>query len=222
MNNKLIFAFRNFKRNKMVNLSATSIRHFIPDAEIYSFTFYADSNDYLNQEPLQNIKEIFVQTKYVNTGDVLHDCIDSTKTSGYHNYDNGKYFTEGFNTIYQYFSDRDTPVVMLAEDHFFTTGKVLEELISNNYTVAYAPCEYALDANAALLTIVPIKVSHLFPLPEQRQAIEGLLREYLITQIEKDSLYAIQHRKWLDYCGDGIYTNSSEEMISELQKAGII
>lgn len=210
----------------MVNLSAQSVKHFLPNAEIHCFTLYKHSiSEYDNQELVSDyIAEHRFQTRYINPNEfAIHDCADSTKTSGYANPNNGLFFAEGFNLIFDYFKDVNEPVIMLSEDHFFTTGKVLKELISEDYDVAFASGDHEiLAANAALLSIVPSQVRHLFPLKECRMSIEPLLKDQLITKVNPDRLYQIVNRKWIDYCGDGIYTNSSEEIRAELIKAGIL
>jgi len=220
---RLIVCFRNFYRNKMVNLSAKSIKHFLPEASIYCVSLYKESyEEYDNQEPLDNyIYKIAVQTKYVNKNpDAVHDHVDTTKTSGYAHPDNGLWFSEGYNIIYNIFKDYNEPVVMISEDHFFTSGAVLREIVENEYDIAYASGDRDVNANGSLLVINPQKVNHLFPLPEVRLPIEALLEQHLVTQVS--NRYSIKHRKWIDYCGDGIYTNSSEDMIREMKAAGII
>lgn len=217
--------FRNFFRNKMVNLSARSVKHFLPNAEIHCFTLFKESMlEYREQEKLlPYIVEHRLKTKYVNPNkEAVQDHTDSTKTSGYANPDNGLYFAEGFNLIYDYFKGLNEPVVILAEDHFFTTGKVLAELVENDYDVAIAPGDHDMNANGALIVINPARVASYFPIEESRIAIEPLIANTVMANVPPGRLYRIKHRKWIDYCGDGIYTNSSEEMISELQKAGII
>lgn len=207
----------------MVNLSARSIRHFLPDAAIHCVSLYKENyNEYDNQEPLLPfITSITARTKYVNSNTAaVHDHIDSTKTSGYAHPDNGLWFSEGYNIIFNIFKKYDEPILMLSEDHFFTTGEVLREITSNNYDIAYASGDRDTNANGSLLVINPQKVNHLFPIPEERIAIESLLEKYLILRV--NNRYSIRHRKWIDYCGDGIYTNSSEDMLRELKKAGIV
>ncbi len=220
---RLTVCFRNFYRNKMVNLSAKSIKHFLPKASIYCVSLYKESyEEYDNQEPLDNyICKIAAQTKYVNKNpDAVHDHVDTTKTSGYAHPDNGLWFSEGYNIIYNIFKDYNEPVVMISEDHFFTSGAVLREIVENEYDIAYASGDRDVNANGSLLVINPQKVKHLFPLPEVRLPIEALLEQHLVTQVP--NRYSIKHRKWIDYCGDGIYTNSSEDMIREMKAAGII
>lgn len=222
----MIVVFRNFFRNKMVNLSATSIRHFIPDIKIFCYSLYKHSiSEYSNEEKLLPfITEFKAATKYLGKNEI-QDHVDTTKTNGYANPDNAKYFSEGFNLIQDKFKHWDEKVLMLAEDHFFTTGKVLKELLENNWHVAYAS-GYAGEhhANGSILGINPSKVNHLFPLKENyKDTIENSLGDQLIRKIKnKSNLYCIKNRKWIDYCGDGIYTNSSIDIENELKKVNII
>jgi hypothetical protein len=222
----MIVVFRNFRRNKMVNLSATSIKHFMPEIPIYCFTFYRNSMQEYNEQPklLPFIIEITCNTKYVSKNN-NHDDKDPRKTSGYANPDNGKYFLEGYNLIQNRFKNKDEKVLILAEDHFFTTGKVLKELNENAWNVAFAS-GYSREANAngSILGINPSKVNHLFPLNESAKGtVEYLLTNQLIKKVKtKSNVYQIDNRKWIDYCGDGKYTNSSEEIEEEMKKVGII
>jgi hypothetical protein len=222
----MIVVFRNFRRNKMVNLSATSVKHFMPDVPIFCFTFYKTSMDEYKEQPklLPFIEEFTFKTKYVGKND-NHDDKDPRKTSGFANPDNGKYFTEGYNLIQSKFKNWDKKFVILAEDHFFTTGKVLKELDENDWHVAFAS-GYNKDANAngSIIGINPAKVDHLFPINETAKGtVEAVLTNHLIKRIKKKSnVYQIENRKWIDYCGDGKYTNSSEEIEEEMKKAGII
>lgn len=221
----LKIAFRNFFRNKMVNLSAKSVKHFLPNAEIHCFTLFKNSMlEYKEQEKLlPYIIEHRMQTKYVNPNvEAVQDHVDTTKTSGYANPDNGYYFAEGYNFIYEYFKGLDEPVVILAEDHFFTTGKVLTELVENEYDAAIAPGDHDQNANGAIIVINPARLTGIFPIAEYRVPIEALIQQTIIDKMPSEKIYRIKNRKWIDYCGDGIYTNSSEDMIREMKAVGII
>ena len=64
--------------------------------------------------------------------------------------------------------------------------------------------------------------------------IEWMVGNLLLRQLPADRIHCLSTRKWYvnpngldnngwpDYCGDGIYTNSSLAMEEELKKAGII
>lgn len=220
--------FRNFLRNKMVNLSATSIRHFLPEIEIHCLTlFKKNMSDYDNQEPLHDyIIEHVSQTKYVSGIDV-HDSTEYGTTSGFANPCNGIYFTEGFNLIHKLFKDSSEPILILGEDHYFSSGQTLRELVNTDgqWDVAYGDWDSwgeHLRANGSILAIVPNKVSHLFPLQEIGGSVEDQVGEFLLKYILENRLHKLSTRAALWYGNDGSYTNSSEEMISELKKVGIL
>ena len=217
----MIVVFRNFFRNKMVNLTAKSVRHFIPNAEIYCFSFYKkDPSEYDTQEPLDpSIEEFRIQTKYVSSNSVT-DHIDSTKTSGFQNADNVKYFVEGYNVIVERLKHIREKVLILGEDHFFTTGAVINELLDNEFDLAYAPWDSHDDANGSVICLKPSEVNHLFPIPENGPCIEAHLRNQLVLRVPNN--YKIKHRQHANYFGDGKYTNSSVEIEQELKKANII
>ena len=226
--------FKNFYRNKMVNLSALSVKHFLPNAEIYCYTLYKESMaEYAEQEPLLHfITEFTAPTKFVS-GKQVHDHVDASQTSGYANPQNGAFFTEGFNLIVEKFKGLEEPLLMLAEDHFFTTGRTLQELIDHDWDVAFAewdasPPDYSNRANGSILGIVPARVEHLFPVPETfTVAIEWLIPGYILKYIPSDRLYRVTTRHGSDYRegpqygGDGCYTNSSEVIREEMIRAGI-
>lgn len=223
----MIVCFKNFKRNKMVNLTATSIRHFLPEVEIFCYTLYKhDYNaEYSSQEPLHDyIKELTAPTKYISPIDV-HDSSQYGTTSGFANPCNGMYFCEGYNLIYETWEGYDQPVLILGEDHFFTTGETLNELVNSDYDVAYGDWDSwpgHLRANGSILCIVPSKVSNIFPIPEVVGSIEDQVGEFLLKHIPENRLHKLSTRDALNYHGDGMYTNSSDEMISMIKEHGII
>lgn len=210
----------------MVNLSALSVKHFLPNAQIYCYTLYKqDMSEYDNQEPLHDfITQFTGPTKYVSKNQV-HDHVDTTKTSGYAHPDNGAYFTEGYNVIFNQFCDFDKPLLMLSEDHFFTTGATLKEVVDTDWDVCYADGDSsdASKANGSILGIVPIKCLPYFPLPETLGVpIEWMIGGNLLRHIDPARLHRLSTRHWIDYCGDGMYTNSSEDMINMMKAAGIL
>ena len=219
----MIVVYRNFFRNKMVNLSYQSVMNFLPTARVFCFSFYKkNQQEYETQEPLNpDIVNFYLQTAFVS-GNQITDHIDSTKTSGYQNSDNGKYFVEGYNGIFKVFKLRTESVLMLSEDHFFTNGNTLKELVSNDYDIAYAPWDNELDANGSILCLNFYALRHLFPLPVASMPIERLLQDNLITKIDNKRRYKILNRKHTNYFGDGVYTNSSEEMKVKMSEAKLI
>lgn len=209
----------------MVNLTARSVLFFIPKAKIICTSFYKhDINEYDQMEPLlPSIENHFFKTKYINPTNKPHDHIDSTKTSGWANSDNCHFFTEGYNCAFELVKETDEKVLLLAEDHFFTTGKVLNELQQNDFSVAYAPWDNETDANASILCIRPHRVKHLFPISESPGLmIEHRLRDELISKVDQSELYKIIHRRRINYFGDGFYTNSSYDIRNALIESAII
>lgn len=195
----------------MVNLSARSIKHFLPRADIHCITLFKEDyhSEYNEQEQLSdNIINIIAKTKHTNRG-------DNHSFSG-----NGSEYSEGYNIAYNIFKYHNEPVVLITEDHFFTNGSVLKEIVENRYDLAYAPGDRDTNASGSLLVINPQKVSHLFPIPSNPIPVESLLEQHLITKV--DNRYQIQNRKHMDYCGDGIHTNNVEDMIRELKAVGIV
>lgn len=226
----MIVAFRNFFRNHMVNLTARSVWHFMPGVRVVCFSFYKeDVAEYDGLEPLlEGIEQVFVKTKYVNDTGRPQDHIDSTQTAGYANTDNVLWITESFNVIYEAFKGVDDKVLMLFEDHFFTTGETLRQLAENEFDVAYAEwdrpdrCWY--EANASLMCLRPARVPQCFPLEERKngQLIETILGERILLNVSIKNVYRLTTRTGGDYKGDGIYTNSSIEMREHLERAGIL
>ena len=219
-------AFRNFFRNRTVNLTARSIRHFLPDVSMICVSFYKhDPAEYNQQEPLLDfIKEFKVPTKYISSNGKPTDHHDSTQTSGWANPDNSKFFTEGYNEIWKILKGSPEKTLMLAEDHFFTTGATLKELVDNDFSLAYAAWDHPseLDANGSILCMNLLELDYLFPIPEQGHMIEHRLSESVIQRVNPERRYKIKNRRRIDYFGDGMYTNSSQEIENELRKANII
>lgn len=233
----MIVAFRNFFRNKMVNLTATSVKHFVPDAEFHCFTYHKhDINEYDSQEPLHDwITQYNFKTKYIHSKTDVHDSRNVHGTSGAGHPDNGKFFAESFNEIYEKFKDSDDIILCLCEDHFFTTGATLKEVLNEDYGLCIGPVavdaasavypDQDMEANACIMAFRPKQVAKWFPLPEGPEAIEVLFARKLVKPLVKEGiikLHKLTTRKWTDYCGDGLYTNSSEVIKEEMVKAGIL
>lgn len=196
----------------------------MPDVKIHCISLYKKSSEeYSTQEPLSDyIDNYYMKTAYVNPANKPTDHIDSSMTSGYQNIDNGKYFVEGFNYVYEKFGHLDEKVLMLAEDHFFTKAKTLQFLRNTDYDLAYAPWDSIKDANASIISINFSKVD-CFPLPvPEGVPVEIHLKYFLVMQVPYDRKVRIPTRVHIDYMGDGKYTNSSEEIKLQLQKVGIL
>ena len=216
-------AFRNFFRNKAVNLTMKSVRYFLPETEFYCASFFKDSKlEYEKEEPLDScIKNTYFQTKYVYDGDAPPDHSDDSLTSGFGNLANGFIFSEGYNAVYELFENEEEKVLVLAEDHLFTTGVVLKELIDNDFDLALAPWDYGF--NGSILCVRPARLSHVFPITDHAGRVEYVLSRNFQGKVPPERQYLIENRRQLNYFGDGFYTNSSEkisEAVDKLYKDG--
>lgn len=207
---ELVVCFKNFFRNRHVNLTAKSIRHFVPNAKLFCLCLYKhDKSEYDSQEPL-NMQCFYRQTKYHGFG------------PGAANPKNNCFFSEGYNFIYEYFKDFEDKILMLAEDHFFTTGATLNEVVEYDYDAAYGSWRGDTLVNGSILAIKPKKVSNFFPLDEtDARNIEDNLYKCFLAGVKQKAQLSTRGPE-IDYHGDGIYTNDADIIEEELRKAGII
>jgi hypothetical protein len=116
----MIIFFKNFNRTERTLLSIQSVRYFFPKIDIYCLNlFLDDESEYDRYKPIfndLNVKLFFDKKKY------LGDPLD-------HLENNGLYFTEGINKMYQ-LSTEFEKVLMLDEDSFFTSKKCKENDIT--------------------------------------------------------------------------------------------
>jgi hypothetical protein len=197
-----LFVIKNFFRNDFVNLTAQSIKHFIPNAKVSCLNLYKDKiEDYKNQ-PFLNVDEIFYRkTKY-----------DSKGRGGVANPDNSLFFAEGYNYIYEQYKFFDGKILMLAEDHFFTNGQTLNEFIHNDFDIAYA--KWGDGANGSILGLNLTK-NIVFPIPERTiGGVEGVFQEDIVNK-SKNS-YCFSTRDGSDYKNDGFYSNDINEIKNSL------
>ncbi len=207
---------KNFLRNNICNLTIASILHFRPDANIYCLCQYKKSpDDYLSQEALNlpyfNI--FYRRSQYTDLG--------ASVANKYNNL----FFTEGYNQIFDFFrtehkDDKNEPMLMLAEDHFFTSGATLTELEGTDCDLAFAG--WGAGANGSILFLHPEKVKNIFPIPERWDTIEHTLYADVVKKIPKDRLHQLTTRNELDYKGDGVYSNNYDEIKSEMIRTGIL
>ena len=194
----------------------------MPDAEFYCVSFFKKCKDeYDKEESLDPcIKNTYLQTEYVINENKPTDHSDDRLTSGFANRNNGVVFAEGYNAIYNLFKDSEEKVLILAEDHLFTSGAVLKELVENDFDVALAPWDYGY--NGSILAFRPSKVHYAFPIDikNPQPHIEALL----IGMFGKPTpacpleIYLMKNRYYLNYFGDGFYTNSSEKIKKAVDK----
>ena len=152
-----------------------SVRYFLPDAEFHCVSFFKSSEgEYDKEEPLDPcIKNTYLQTRHVLSAGAPTDHVNDEKTSGYGNRSNGVIFAEGYNAIYNLFKGSEEKVLVLAEDHLFTSGVVLKELVQNDFDVALAPWDYGY--NGSILAFRPSKVASVFPMDGSMPPVEHLL-----------------------------------------------
>lgn len=211
----MIVCIKNYHKNRNSSLTARSVRHFLPNSKICLFNIYENlDRSNLDLEVFDEIHDF--PAKY--SGRVWGTGAGSPS--------NGLYFTEGINHVFNTFSDSEEKVVILDEDHFFTSGKTLHELDATEYDFAwaywFAPEPHPLDVSASVLSFRPRKVSHAFPLPERVQFIETLLRIELHEKlIGTCNIHKISTRNHGDYFGDGQFTNDYRFIEAKLTEAGV-
>jgi len=225
----MIIFYKNYRRTDRTLLSIKSVRHLFPNIDIRCLCLYDNSiAEYTNDISLfesLGVRLCFDKKQY-NFGH------DSAAGSTY----NGFYFTEGINKI-QALTREEEKVLILDEDSFFTTGQTIQFLIENEFDLAYgtwpAPPQEtsvkyggrpSVELNGSVVGINSKKLNTLFPLDAYNQSIEILLGYELYERtllINDTKVFQIPTRNYIDYCGDGIHTNSTEEIKSELKKANI-
>ena len=223
----LTVVFKNFMRNRMVNLSAISVKHFLPNAKFYCATFYKQSMDeYADQEQLNDdIIEFTAQTKW-DSGKNVHDHEIQGHTSGFGHPLNGCFFTEGYNVIQEFFKDTEEHILMLAEDHYFTTGATLREVMLKDWDVLWIGWDgdNVNAANASMLGVRPKTLASFFPMPEHPGMVELIIGSEFVKPIRQAGLRdrQVTTRNGVDYMGDGEWVNSSVHIQRHLEQVGIL
>lgn len=130
---------------------------------------------------------------------------------------NTLFFSEGYNIIFDLFKNYSGKLFCLNEDQFFTTGQTIQDLKQNDFDLAWAnwcwPTEKSV--NGSILCYVPKKCMTLFPLPEIPVFVDSCYYEFIVTRQKQHNLklYKMKFREGENYFGDGIRTNSYEDMI---------
>jgi hypothetical protein len=202
------FAIKNFFRNDFVNLTAKSIRHFVPNAKIACLNLYKkDMNEYKNQSFLEVDQIFYKKSKY-----------DGKSSSGQGHVDNSLFFSEGYNYIYENYKHLNCKILMLAEDHFFTNGQTLKEFIEKDFDIACA--KWGDGVNGSILGL-NLNKNIIFPIPERSPGgVERIFKEDIVDKAK--NLYYFSTRDTLDYKGDGFYTNDLEPIRLSLLENKII
>lgn len=215
----MIIFFKNFRRTDRVLLSIQSVRHLFPTIEIYCLNlFLVDKNEYASYVNLFNefnVKVFYDSKKY------------NFASSAVGSKDNGFYFTEGINKMYQLVSDKEK-VLMLDEDSFFTTGTTIKFLLENNFDLAYGTwpspdkkCD--VEINGSIIAFNCKTTKPIFPIREAFEYIETILGIEAYNKCLSLGLKTllIPTRQYLDYGNDGTHTNDIGIIIQELIKANI-
>jgi len=216
----MIVFYKNYKRTERVLLCIQSVRHLFPEIEIRCLLLYdEDVSEYAQYFELfrkLNV-ELFFDKKTYNFG-----------PSGEQSPNNGYYFTEGINKIYNVVKNVDGKVFILDEDEFFTTGETIRFLLDTEFDLACAhwpapdPITYTqkatLDMNGAFIGINPIRLAKYFPLPEKFEFIENLLGHELHDRCKEDGCIVVHipTRTGKNYHGDGVHDNNIETIKTTL------
>lgn len=204
---------KNFFRNECTNLTIRSIRYFDSDVDFYVLNLCRRSPKEYDAQPQLDVpnENIFYRRTHIDVGGV-----------GRANSNNGAIFAEGYNYIFEHFWGYAGKLLMLAEDHFFTTGKTLKEIQETDFSVAYGGWGRYDEWNGSLLCVMPHEVQDFFPISERLgETVERCLRDNFL-QIDVARKHKLSTRNELDYGGDGCYTNFPQVMKAKLWKAGIL
>lgn len=200
----MIVVIKNFKRNEASTLVAKSVKYFLPDVDIYLLNLYKDE---INLEYIEKelFKDIFnYETKYV-------------LGPGEYSPNNGYYYSEAFNLIYEKFKNYNDKLLILDENHYFTNGSTLKEITENDFDIAWAYwcIDYGEYVNASIFCMNPSKMIS-FPIPEIYMPIETLLKIYIMEKHNHLVKYELKNRNCNNYFGDGYYTNDLDKMKSDM------
>lgn len=216
----MIVFFKNFNRTERTLLSIRSVRYLFPDIDIRCLNLFLESeheyDEYASSFNDMNVKIFFDKKTY------------NFETNGFYSMNNGFYFTEGINKIFN-LTKNEEKVLMLDEDSFFTTGETLRFLLENDFDLAYGtwpspePNGYE-QINASIICLNCFKLKTLFPIPEKQEWVENLLGRELHNKCVELGYKTVKipTRDYINYGGDGIHTNNIEEIKTEMRKANMI
>lgn len=225
----MIVFFKNYKRTDRTYLSIQSVRHLFPTMDIRCLFLYDESpRDYY--DVVEKFKELNVTLYY----DKKKWNFDSDSAAGSAN--NGYYFTEAINKIQFLTSDIDDKVLIVDEDSFFTTGETIKFLLNTDLDLAcsywpspakHKPYIYEKHningINGSILCINPKKLNNLFPIREEKEFIENILAYELVDKCLDSNCKVVEipTRFYYNYYNDGVHTNSVEDIVTFMHKAGI-
>ena len=227
-----IFIIKNFKRTKDCILTIKSIRHFCNNEINVLHLFNESIDEYKVSSELSLNEEIMDMGVIQHFGKTKYNNITlQISVSGNPGPANGLYYSEALNYCFAMFKQQNKKVILLDENHFFTSGETIKFLLNNDYDFAYGtwgnPFHYDRDENimpnCSLLGINFFNLKHLFPIQERFMFCEPLINQEILTKItDKSRIFKIPTRVHNNYCGDGFYTNDYDQMYDALQKSGIV
>jgi hypothetical protein len=216
----MIIFYKNYRRLERTYLSIQSVRYLFPNIEIHCLIQYKNEINEINEKHIKLLQDLNIVLHFEKK---LYDF----GANGCGSTVNGYYFTEYINKI-QKLSNNYEKVLILDEDNFFTTGETIHFLLNNEYDFAYGtwiePDGTKDSVNASIICINSKKLAELFPLPEQNEYIEPLLRRELLDKCVKlrYSTLTIPTRNYDNYGNDGLFTNDVEVIKHELKLKNIV
>jgi len=223
----MIIFYKSYKRHDRTLLSLKSVKHLFPDLElkclVLTDNLIPSQDDLVFLEDLKKLKvDFYTSVKKYNFGN-----------SGSGSAKNGLYFSEGVNKIYKKCIDLQVTgkVLMLDEDHFFTTGETVKHLLTNNFDLAVGSWPAppggqrpSFEPNASILALTIESMVDVFPVPEREQYVELLWGFEIVDKCKKlgKKIIEIPTRVYTNYGGDGIHTNNINDIKKELSKFNII
>jgi hypothetical protein len=220
----MVVFYKNYKRSDRTLLSIQSVKHLFPDLEINCLFLFdkkpSEYNDVLPQFTKLGVN-IYFDKKTYNFGN------PSAVGSKY----NGFYFTEGVNKMHQLCLDYDIrgKVLMVDEDHFFTTGTTINYLLQHDFDLAVGkwtspgPNRPPFEPNASIICVKPHNMVDIFPIPAREEYVEILWGWELIEKAKRlgRNIVQIPTRVEANFFGDGVHTNHIETIKEELTKHNI-
>lgn len=216
--------YKNYKRDDRTLLSIQSVKHLFPELEIYCLLLFDEDKceyDYVLDKFLELNVKVFFDKKTYNFG----------STSAVGSKYNGYYFTEGVNKMYNICLENNIngKVLMLDEDHFFTTGKTIKHLLENNFDLAVGywgspgKNKPPFEPNASIICVNVERLTNIFPIPEMEEYVEILWGWELVDKLHKDGgvIYKIPTRNQGNFFGDGVHTNDINVIKKELENKNI-
>jgi hypothetical protein len=224
----MVVFYKNYKRTERVLLSIQSVKYLFPDIKVYCLLLFdKDKREYDSYVETFNKLgvSLFFDKKKYNFGNL----------SAQGSVNNGFYFTEGINKIQKICVDIDINqnVLILDEDHFFTTGKTINFLLNETFDLAIGtwpapdPVIYkkrpVIEPNASIVCMNPVSLNEIFPITPMHEYVEILFGFELVEKSMNlgKIVKKIPTRDYTNFHDDGIHTNNIEEIKTQLTLANI-